>query len=65
MEAEETCSICGGKMVYIRGRHPGNVKRIVCPTCLAERMDDVRFIISGDYGIAMEPSNGEIKKISL
>lgn len=46
-----SCGICGGEMVEIRGRYPENHlrrdrTRIVCPTCLAERMDQIREIAS-------------------
>jgi hypothetical protein len=35
------CSCCGARMVSIRGRHPGDPDRLVCATCLQERMDDM------------------------
>lgn len=35
------CGVCGGKMVEIRGRHPEDKPRQVCPTCPAERIDDL------------------------
>lgn len=38
------CGVCGASKVEIRGRHPGDDRREVCPTCLAERMDDIREI---------------------
>lgn len=44
------CNICGGKMVYIRGRHPGMDNRIVCPTCMAETLDDIKKSLRDDYG---------------
>ena len=43
------CSICGGRMVYIRGRHPGMDNRIVCPTCMAETLDDIKSRLRDDY----------------
>jgi len=46
------CDICGGKMVYIRGRHPGMDNRIVCPTCMAETLDDIKGRLRDDYGKA-------------
>jgi hypothetical protein len=36
-----SCPTCGGKRVLIRGRHPKDDKRIVCPTCLQERLDEI------------------------
>ena len=32
------CGMCGCRMVTIRGRYPGEDNRVVCPTCLADRM---------------------------
>lgn len=46
----EGCAICGGKIVEIRGRYPKQENRKVCPTCLAERMDQIREVSSPDYG---------------
>lgn len=48
------CGVCGGKMVMIRSRWPGSEDRRVCPTCLAERMDDIRELTSADYAMACE-----------
>lgn len=36
------CGVCGGTLVLIRGKHPHEDNREVCPTCLAERMDLIR-----------------------
>ena len=46
------CPICGGKLVKIRGKYPGDKRREVCPTCLQERMDQINEISSRDYGVA-------------
>lgn len=51
------CGCCGGKMVFIRGRHPKSEDRLVCPTCLAERMDLIREYVSPDYGKAFTANN--------
>jgi len=51
------CQICGAKTVMIRGKHPrmaGAEKREVCPTCLAERMDQIKDISDRDYGKAWQ-----------
>jgi len=40
--AHVICNICGADTVYVRGRYPGQDKRRVCPTCLAETIDDIR-----------------------
>lgn len=39
-------------MVEIRGRYPKDPKRSVCPTCLADRMDDIREMADRNYGVA-------------
>lgn len=49
-----SCSICGGRMVFIRGRHPGMDNRVVCPTCMAEKLDDIKDRLRGDYGQVMQ-----------
>ena len=48
------CGICGGTMVEIRGRYPKQENRKVCPTCLAERMDQIREVSNPDYGLASQ-----------
>lgn len=47
-----SCDICAGRMIFIRGRHPGTDNRLVCPTCLAERMDSIRDMTDPEYGKA-------------
>lgn len=47
-----SCDCCGGKMVYIRGRHPGMDNRLVCPTCMAETLDDIKGRLRTNYGQA-------------
>ena len=59
----KSCGICGGQMVLIRGRIPGDDKRDVCPTCLAERMDMIREMADRDYGKAYAAAPGELKAI--
>lgn len=53
------CAVCGGRMTEIRGRHPGDAQRTVCPTCLAERLDLIREMADRDYGRAVcaQPNN--------
>lgn len=48
------CGVCGGKMVFVRGRYPGTDNRKVCPTCLADRMDMIRELTSAEYGQTYE-----------
>lgn len=50
----ETCAICGWKLVEARGKYPGYPTRLVCPTCLASRMDDIWDISHPDYGKAFQ-----------
>lgn len=35
------CDACGGRMFCICGRHPVMGNRIVCPTCMAETLDNM------------------------
>jgi len=52
-----SCGICGGVMVSIRGKDPGEPRRPVCPTCLAERMDTIREMTGRDYGVAYQSTD--------
>ena len=47
-----TCGICGGACVEIRPRMVKGDRRLVCPTCLADRMDLIRQTADPDYGVA-------------
>ena len=38
------CGICGGKMVFIRGKYPKDKKRKICPTCTYERLEQIHEI---------------------
>jgi len=53
-EFDTHCNACAGALVEIRGRYPRDIKRLVCPTCLADKMDDIRKIADKDYGIACQ-----------
>ena len=33
------CPRCGGQLATIRGRHPQDPPRTVCPTCICEQME--------------------------
>jgi hypothetical protein len=44
------CGVCGGSLVEIRGRRPGEPPRKVCPTCCAERLDIIREYADREYG---------------
>lgn len=37
----EGCNVCGGAMVMIRGKHPQDNRRKVCPTCVVEKLEDL------------------------
>ena len=39
-------------MALIRGRYPHTDKRYVCPTCLCERMEQIREVADDNYGKA-------------
>ena len=55
LDGGKSCGICGGQMVYIRGRYPHTeCKRLVCPTCAVERLEQIREIAAPDYGQAFE-----------
>ncbi len=43
------CSVCGGKVAYIRGKYPGHDKRRVCPTCLQEKIELINDMSGEDY----------------
>jgi len=49
-----SCHMCGGLMVRIRGRHPKNDDRIVCPCCIADRLDDIYKMADPNYGKAYQ-----------
>lgn len=51
-EKENNCNFCGGEMVLIRGKYPGNDKRYICPTCTHERLEQINEISSKNYGQA-------------
>jgi hypothetical protein len=51
---EDYCPVCGGKTILIRGRHPNDDKRLVCPTCLQDRLDGILDIASRHYGKAVK-----------
>ena len=57
------CGICGGIMVLIRGMYPKQDKREVCPTCLAEKLDQIRILVDKNYGVASTEIPDKLKKI--
>lgn len=46
------CGICGGIKVYIRGARPGYDNRLVCPTCIYERLERIHTETDPNYGVA-------------
>lgn len=52
VEPVKSCGVCGCRMVEIRGRHPRDEDRTVCPTCCAERLDQINHISLREYGVA-------------
>jgi len=60
--AQSPCGICGGACVTIRGRFPMSDKRVVCPTCLADRLALIHELSSREYGVpALAPESEEGK----
>ena len=57
IEDNDRCGICGGEMVYIRGRYPNTDKRKVCPTCTTERLEQISDLCSPEYGKAYQNKN--------
>lgn len=57
MQPKQGCRVCGGTMVFIRGKYPGADKREVCPTCAWERLEQINEISQPNYGMAYK-SNG-------
>lgn len=49
LETRDSCVVCGGRTVMIRGRHPGMPDRQTCPTCVTETLDDIHQRTSTDY----------------
>ncbi len=35
------CEVCGGKLVMVRGRHPGEENRQTCPTCALDIIEGI------------------------
>ena len=54
LELSRGCYCCGGKVVSVRGRYPKMPDRIVCPTCMAEKLDRIREISDPLYGVPMQ-----------
>lgn len=50
----ESCGICGSKKVEIRGKHPKQPPRLVCPCCAQERLEQIQEISSPSYGQAYQ-----------
>jgi len=46
--------MCAGERVFIRGRYPNTEKRLVCPTCTTERLEQIREMADPHYGIAQQ-----------
>lgn len=48
------CLVCGGKMVEIRGRRSIDQRRVVCPTCISDRLEQINEISARTYGHSHE-----------
>ena len=53
-DPRKTCGLCGGYLSIIRGRYPKSDNRVVCPTCLADRMENINEISGKNYGVASQ-----------
>ena len=52
------CDVCGGILHRIRGRHPNEEKRFVCPTCAIESLEYLRDQLSYQEQQALtQPNN--------
>lgn len=58
------CGICGGRLVLIRGKYPKDIQRLVCPTCLKERMEQIHEISNPNYGRAGQEKSAKKKNKS-
>ena len=47
-----SCGVCGARMVKVRPQHPHGEVRVVCPTCLADRIDSARRMLDPETYIA-------------
>ena len=52
------CEVCGGKLVYIRGKRPGDKKRKVCSTCAVEILEGLYSNLSNREGSTLKNSKG-------
>ena len=52
LSKHDMCNICGGELVFIRGKVPHSDYRQVCPTCNTERLEQINEISSKFYGVA-------------
>ena len=56
------CEVCGGKLVYIRGKRPGDKKRKVCSTCAVEILEGLYSNLSNREGSTLKNSKGGKQK---
>lgn len=54
MKPMKGCEVCGSKLVFIRGKYPGDKKRKICPCCAQERLEDLIEISQPGYGITVK-----------
>lgn len=54
------CEVCGGSLVMIRGRHPQEANRQVCPTCAVEIIESILDNCNNRQAYTeSQPTNGE------
>ncbi len=54
------CDVCGGTLTEIRGRYPHTPHRLVCPTCLQEKLERIHEETLPNYGKAYQNKQKEI-----
>jgi len=40
-EHTSACTICGGKQIWISGKYPGVSSRLICPTCVVDKLERI------------------------
>jgi hypothetical protein len=58
IEEDKRCGVCGGRLVTVRPRTPRGPTRTVCPTCMADRLDQIHDISAWTYGLASAAEGG-------
>ncbi len=54
IEPIKDCPVCCARQVNIRRRYPTSPERTVCPTCLADRLANIRGMLDPDANRAQQ-----------